>query len=407
MATEVVVLQATEEAATEHDEQQLWEQAEARQQQQEQQQSAQSEVLQLLHVLHGLCDTSNGAAQQPAAAAHQHQQLQDWAAAMQPHLPTLALSETAYIAACLRHHSYHCQQQQQEQQEQQQHFVAPPAFLQAVCAAAGDAASALLEQQQQQQALQQLLEVLQWAGAELTQQRRHLQQQLQHWQQQQQQQAAAVSDAGPEGGGAAVTTGPPVPAALPAYRQQIQQHAGAQAALLALLTHPLLVELLPRCGVWQLSQLLLCFGQAGHTPAFEWMGHWLAAARHSMGDLVLPFQQQQQYGGHHHRQQQQEYATAAAASYQQLVGLLHGLAAAKVRPPDAWLAAWQAAAGAALAARPCWDELRAAGSDSGSEVLSSVLQQLLTAVAGLKLRLSSEFWAAHEGVCGSWRVCDV
>lgn len=375
----------------------------------------------LLHQLHSLCDSSSTMAAP--------MQLQEWADAAQPHLNNMTLAEVAYIASCLRHYQ-HVMLQQQAAPGQHTYppsvgggFALAPGFLQQACAAACTASSTLLQglqehsssddaaaeqqhtHQQLAESLQQLLELLQWSAAEVMHQRQVLQLQLQqHAQQLQQlQQVAAHSPA-------RLTE-------LQAHRWKLQQQVEAQQQAQQLLQHPLLLLALPHATCWQLQQLLVCSGQLGLTQlGFDWMGYWLAAARHAMSDLALSYQQQQQSWHtqhHHHHSQQQQHAdhrAAAAAAYMQLVGLLSGLAAAHMKPPEAWLAAWQQAAVTVLAAQPCFTTLDgpAAAGSSGSDSESdsdrqhssffNTLQQLLQAVSDLKLRLSSDFWAAHEGM---------
>jgi len=367
----------------------------------------------LLHKLHTLCDGS-----QLAATA----QLREWAGEAQAHLGAMSLQEVAYIASCLQHYEYVWQQQQCPQSQPQQHlqrstgactsFCVDAGFLQQACAAACGASTTIFQdlhhfsnkneqrhlpqqqppaQQQLLQSLQHLLELLQWASREVVQQRQQLQHQLQCTQQPQQQgvgQAAlSLTD-------------------LQAHRDQLQQLVQAQQQAQQLLQHPLLLLALPHANCWQLHQLLVCSGQLGVAPAADWMGHWLAAARHAMADLVLPYQQwqdpdhQQQHYGAHAQQHLQEYRAGAAAAYMQLVGLLSGLAAAHVKPPEAWAAAWQQAALAVLAAQPCFAALEGSGTgSSGSGSFFSMLQQLLHAVSVMQLRLSADFWTGHEGGC--------
>ena len=404
----------------------------------------------MLQALHNLCDDSSSLAA-PA-------QLHAWAAAAQPHLPAMALSEITYVASCLLHYQYLLAQQQHQQQQgsQGQHtgvFVVSPSFLQQACAAACAAATlaqqglqhssgsnAHQQHQQQQQeeeqedvgqqqqysqqalqeqhslfadpsaasvaaaadhyeltgCLQQLIDLLQWAAAEVVQQRQLLQQQLLHMQQAQQQQQRQNASA----------PFPVAPVALQAHRQQLQQQVEAQQQVQALMQHPLLLQALPHANCWQLQQLLLCCGQLGQRPAFDWMGHWLAAARHATSDLALPFQQQEWRHRYHLQQQHgpqwhlhlQEHRVSAAAAYAQLVGLLSGLAAAHVKPPMAWTNSWQQAATAVLAAQPCFGSLDQHGSGAGSSSgFFHMLQQLLQSVSTMGLRLTDEFWVPHEG----------
>jgi hypothetical protein len=396
----------------------------------------------LLHTLHSLCDDSVSLAS-PI-------QLQAWASSAQPHLNDMALSELCYMASCLRHYQYLSQQQRQQQQGASQQdgksqattgtagFVASPAFLQQTCAAACMAASVAHQdlQQQQQHALydpqllvqqdyeqmlaaeglsgasgpaadthhvlvswlQQLLDLLQWAAAEVVQQRQLLQQQLSRMQQAQQRQQQQQEEA--------AGVGPSVPPGLQeAYRLQLQQQVLAQQQVQALLQHPLLLAALPHAHCDQLQQLLVCYGQVGAIPRFDWMGDWFAAARHAMADLVLTYQPHEwphhhQQHGQHWQQHVLEHRAAAAAAYMQLVGLLSGLAASHVKPPEAWVASWQHAATTVLAAQPCFSALQHGSSHTGSSNSSSffgMLQQLLQGVSTLGLRLSADFWTAHEG----------
>jgi hypothetical protein len=237
------------------------------------------------------------------------------------------------------------------------------------------------------------LDLLQWGSEEVVQQRQLLQQQLLQMQQQQQ---------GPK-------LDPASPAVLQAYRQQLQQQVEAQQQVHQLLQHPLLLQALPHANCWQLQQLLVCYGHLGQAPRFDWMGQWLAAARHAMSDLVLAYQHQdwhlQCQHGPNWQQHMYEHQAAAAAAYVQLVGLLSGLAAAHVKPQDAWISTWQQAAKAVLAAQPRFSAPEHDGSTSGSSDSSSslftMLHQLLQSVSTMDLRLSADFWAAHEGAQGS------
>lgn len=370
----------------------------------------------LLHQLHHLCDDSVGLAA-PA-------QLHAWSASVQPHLASMALAELAYVACCLRHHHYMWQQQDQQQQSPYRGFVASPGFMQEACAAACAAATAVQQELQQTYSLQQdaqaqdqtahqpgaaaphhqelvaclhqLLDLLQWGCADVVQQRQLLQQQLLQVQQAQQQRQGPELD-------------PASPAVLQAYRQQLQLQVEAQQQVHQLLQHPLLLQALPHASCWQLQQLLVCYGHLGQVPRFDWMGHWLAAARHAMSDLVLAYQHQDWHLQHQHgpnwQQHVYEHRAAAAAAYTQLVGLLWGLAAAHVKPQDAWMSTWQQAAKAVLAAQPCFSALEqhdgsTGGSSDSSSSLFSMLQQLLQSVSTMELRLSADFWAAHEGAQG-------
>lgn len=387
-------------------------------QQQQQQQCSAPDTYSLLHQLHGLCDDTQGSVAAPA-------QLHAWAAAAQPQLPCMSLAEVAYMASCLRHHQHLWQHQQQQQQSSPvAGFAVSPGFLYDACAAACAVATAshqdvqhmwtqqqdhqqqqdevaqprstaAADQQQQLVAcLHHMLDLLQWAAAEVVQQRQLLQQQL-RMQQEQQGQHGGV----PVGAAAAF-------APLQAYRQQLQQQVEAQQQVQHLLQHPLLLQALPHAHCWQLQQLLVCYGQLGQQPGFDWMGHWLAAARHAMSDLALSYQQQDWHLQHQHgpnwQQHVREHRAAAAAALTQLVGLLSGLAAAHVKPQDAWLGTWEQAARTVLAAQPCFQELEQPGGNGGgsSGSLFSMLQQLLQSVSALGLRLSEEFWTAHEGARG-------
>jgi hypothetical protein len=340
----------------------------------------------------------------------------------------MSLAELAYVASCLRHHHYMWQQQDRQRQIPSRGFVASPGFLQEACSGACAAATAAQQELQQMYSLQQdaganeqtaqqpratvphhqqlvaclhqISDLLQWASAEVVQHRQLLQQQLlqmQQGQQAQQQQEGPGLD-------------PASPAVLQAYRQQLQQQVEAQQQVHRLLQHPLLLQALPHANCWQLQQLLVCYGHLGQSPRFDWMGQWLAAARHAMSDLVLAYQQQDWHLQHQHgpnwQQHVYEHQAAAAAAYVQLVGLLSGLAAAHMKPQDAWISTWQQAAKAVLAAQPCFTALEqhdssigSSSSDSSSSLLS-MLQQLLQSVSSMGLRLSPDFWAAHEGVQG-------
>jgi hypothetical protein len=258
-------------------------------------------------------------------------------------------------------------QQQQVQQQQQQRvqapFVTDTAFLQsfsAAAAAASNAAPNPPQQQQQQQVLQQLLDILLWSTSQLSQQRQ------QQWQQQQWQQWQQASlDPTQQ------------------HQQQLQQQQCVRGNLITLLQTSVTHQRLLQANCQQLKQLLLVWGRLGVIPDEAWMGQWLAAARHCMSDMVIPF-----------RQQQQQQAAAAAAAYADLVELLSALAAAKVKPAEAWTAAWQAAAMAAMAAAP---NFSSSSSSSASPYLL-LLHQLLHAVSFLQLQLLPEFWVAHEGL---------
>jgi hypothetical protein len=338
----------------------------------------------------------------------------------------MSLAEVAYMASCLRHHNHLWQQQQQQQQQQSSPvagFSVAPGFLYDACAAACAVATAshrelqlMCDTQQTEDAQQQIevaqahptaaadqqqqlsdglhhmLDLLQWASAEVVQQRQLLQQQLRVHQEQQGQQGIAPAAVAP----------------LQAYRKQLQQQVEAQQQVLHLLQHPLLLQALPHANCWQLQQLLVCYGQLGQQPGFDWMGHWLAAARHAMSDLALSYQHQEWHLQHQHgphwQQHVREHRAAAAAALAQLVGLLSGLAAAHVKPQDAWLATWEQAATTVLSAQPCFQDLeQPGGSSSGS--LFNMLQQLLQSVSALGLRLSEDFWTAHEGAAGREAQC--
>jgi hypothetical protein len=329
------------------------------QQQQQQQQGDRIEQLQLLTILQ---DSINSLQQQQQGQATVC--LSQWCSSIQPLLHLLPLDALAGIATQLG------QQQQQQQQRLQVPFVTDTAFLQTFSAAAAAAAAAAAsnatpnppQQQQQQQVLQQLLDILLWSTSQLSQQ------QQQQWQQQQWQQWQKASlDPTQQ------------------HQQQLQQQQSVRGNLITLLQTSVKQQQLLQANCQQLKQLLLVWGRLGVIPDEGWMGQWLAAARHCMSDMVIPFQQQQQ--------QQQGAAAVAAAAYADLLGLLSALAAAKVKPAEAWIAAWQAAAMAAMAAAPNFSS--SSSSSSGSLYLL-LLHQLLHAVSFLQLQLPPEFWISHE-----------
>jgi hypothetical protein len=340
-------------------------------QQQQEQQQQQGDVVEQIQLLSVLQDSINSLQQQ-----QQRQQqgqagvcLSQWCSSIQPLLHLLPLDALAGIATQLgQHHQQQQQQQVQQQQQQQQSthvpFVTDTAFLQtfsvAAATAAASTATAPQQQQQQQQVLQQMLDVLLWATSQLSQQRQ------QQWQQQQWQQWQAASlDPTQQ------------------HQQQLQQQQSVRGHLITLLQTSVMQQRLLQANCQQLKQLLLAWGRLGVIPDEAWMGQWLAAARHCMSDMVIPFQQQQQQ------------CAAAAAAYADLVGLLSALAAAKVKPAEAWLAAWQAAALAAMAAAP---NFSSSSSSSSASSYLLLLHQLLHAVSFLQLQLLPEFWAAHEAL---------
>jgi hypothetical protein len=328
------------------------------QEQQQQQQQQQGDLVEQLQLLSVPQESINSLQQQ-----QQQQQgqkgvcLSQWCSSVQPLLHLLPLDALAGIAIQLG-------QQQQQQQCVQVPFVTDTAFLQTFSAAAAAAAAAAASNaapnppQQQQQVLQQLLDILLWSTSQLSQQRQ------QQWQQQQWQQWQQASlDPTQQ------------------HQQQLQQQQCVRGNLITLLQTSVTHQRLLQGNCQQLKQLLLVWGRLGVIPDEAWMGQWLAAARHCMSDMVIPFQQQQQA------------AAAAAAAYADLVGLLSALAAAKVKPAEAWTAAWQAAAMAAMAAAPNFSS-----SSSSASPYLLLLHQLLHAVSFLQLQLLPEFWVAHEGL---------
>jgi hypothetical protein len=374
------------------------------QQQQQQQEGNLAEQLQLLSVQQDSINSLQQQQQQGGGGLC----LSQWCSSIQPLLHLLPLDALASIATQLGQQQQQQQQQQQksaiaeqQQHKQQQHpvlgpgFVTSSAFLQAfgTAAAAAGAGSAAASQpppvpaqpKQQQQVLQQLLDILLWTTSQLSQQRQ------QQWQQQQWQQWRDASlDPTQQ------------------HYQQLAQQQDVRGHLVTLLQAAAQQQRLLQANCQQLKQLLLVWGRLGVIPDEPWMGQWLAAARHCMSDMVIPFQQhvqylqqQQQQGQqqqrHKHRQQQQlapplPQPVAAAAAYAELVGLLSALSAAKVKPAEAWVQAWQAAAAAAMAAGPTFS------SSSSSSSYLLLLHQLLHAVSFLQLQLPAEFWAAHEGL---------